>query len=103
MFNPEQTPKSAQFRQQQWEIGKPPPVPTTAIYSKWDGVCHWRACIQHGGHDQVENIEVTASHTGMGVNAQTLFVIADRLSQRRRHWKPFHIGHYFGISPLESE
>jgi len=100
MFNPEHTTKSDQFQQQKWEIGKPPPVPTTAIYSKLDGVCHWRACVQHGGHDRVENIEVNSSHTGMSVNAQTLFVVADRLSQRRKHWKPFHIGHYFGIKPL---
>ena len=100
MFNPEHTTKSDQFQQQKWEIGKPPPVPTTAIYSKLDGICHWRACVQHGGHDQVENIEVNSSHTGMSVNAQTLFVVADRLSQRRKHWKPFHVGHYFGIKPL---
>ena len=100
MFNPEHKTKSDQFQQQRWEIGKPPPVPTTAIYSKLDGICHWRACVQHGGHDQVENIEVNSSHTGMSVNAQTLFVVADRLSQRRNHWKPFHVGHYFGIKPL---
>lgn len=100
MFNPEKAEKSDQFKQQQWEIGKPPPVPTTAIYSKLDGVCHWRACIQHSGHDRVENIEVTSSHTGMSVNAQTMFVVADRLSQRRRFWKPFHIGHYFGLVPV---
>jgi pimeloyl-ACP methyl ester carboxylesterase len=100
MFNPEEVEKSEQFKQQQWEIGKPPPVPTTAIYSKLDGVCHWRACIQHSGHDRVENIEVTSSHTGMSVNAQTLFVVADRLSQRRRFWKPFHPGHYFGLAPI---
>lgn len=103
MLNPEQSSQPEEFRQGRGELSKPPPVPTTAIYSKWDGICHWRACIQHGGHDQVENIEVSASHTGMGVSAQTLFVIADRLSQRRRHWKPFHVGHYFGISPLENE
>jgi len=100
MFNPEEIEKSDQFKQQQWEIGKPPPVPTTAIYSKLDGVCHWRACIQHSGHDRVENIEVTSSHTGMSVNAQTMFVVADRLSQRRRLWKPFHPGHYFGLAPI---
>jgi pimeloyl-ACP methyl ester carboxylesterase len=100
MFNPEDVDKPEQFKQQQWEIGKPPPVPTTAIYSKLDGICHWRACIQHSGHDRVENIEVTSSHTGMSVNAQTMFVVADRLSQRRRFWKPFHPGHYFGLAPI---
>jgi hypothetical protein len=98
MFNPEHKTKSQQFQSEHWELPAAPPVPTTSIYSKFDGVCHWRACIQHSGHDQVENIEVLGSHTGMGVNAQSLFVIADRLSQRRQHWQPFHIGRYFGLS-----
>jgi hypothetical protein len=98
MFNPEHKSKAQQFLGEHWELPAPPPVPTTSIYSKFDGVCHWRACVQHGGHDQVENIEVLGSHTGMGVNAQALFIIADRLSQRRSLWQPFHVGRYFGIS-----
>jgi hypothetical protein len=99
LFNPDHVTKSGQFQSMDWEPNVPPPVPTTAIYSKGDGVCHWRACIQHGGHDQVENVEVFGSHTGMGVNAQALFVVADRLSQRKRRWSPFHIGKYFGMHP----
>lgn len=98
MFNPEHKSKAQQFLGEHWELPAAPPVPTTSIYSKFDGVCHWRACVQHSGHDQVENIEVLGSHTGMGVNAQALFIIADRLSQRRSRWQPFHIGRYFGIS-----
>jgi hypothetical protein len=35
----------------------------------------------------------------MGVNAQAMFIVADRLSQRRNEWKPFHIGRYFGWPP----
>jgi pimeloyl-ACP methyl ester carboxylesterase len=93
--------KANQVRDEHWDLAAAPPVPTTAVFSKWDGICHWRACLQHGGHDQVENIEVTASHTGMAVNAQTLFVIADRLAQRRSSWKPFSIGRYFGVSRTE--
>ncbi|NCF50311.1 alpha/beta hydrolase [Gammaproteobacteria bacterium] len=98
MFNPEHATKPEQFLKEHWEISAAPPVPTTSIYSRFDGVCHWRACIQHAGHDQVENIEVLGSHTGMGVNAQSLFVIADRLSQRRNQWQPFNIGRYFGFA-----
>jgi len=97
MFNPDDETKSEQFQHEAWQIGTAPPVPTTSIYSKFDGVCHWRACIQHSGHDQIENIEVVGSHTGMGVNAQALFIVADRLSQRRKEWKPFHPGRYFGM------
>jgi acyl dehydratase len=36
----------------------------------------------------------------MGVNAQTMFIVADRLSQRRNEWKPFHVGRYFGWPAL---
>lgn len=97
MFNPDHKDKSSQYRGEDWDIAAAPPVPTTAIYSKWDGICHWRACLQYGGHDRIENIEVASSHTGMGVNAQTLFVVADRLSQRRYSWEPFHLGRYLGL------
>ena len=99
MLNPDQASKHSQFDEVEWDTAASPPVPTTSIYSKSDGVCHWRACIQHGGHDQVENIEIFGSHTGMGVNAQVLFLIADRLSQRRKRWEPFHVGKYFGWQP----
>jgi pimeloyl-ACP methyl ester carboxylesterase len=98
MFNPNHLDKPAQISNEHWDLAAAPPVPTTAVFSKWDGVCHWRACLQHGGHDEVENIEVTASHTGMAVNAQTLFIIADRLAQRRRSWKPFSLGRYLGAT-----
>ena len=97
MFNPEGQTKSEQFEQDAWQISTAPPVPTTSIYSKFDGVCHWRACIQHGGHDQVENIEILGSHTGMGVNPQSMFIVADRLAQRRAEWKPFSIDRYFSV------
>ncbi|NNK99152.1 MAG: alpha/beta hydrolase [Xanthomonadales bacterium] len=99
LLNNEHKSKTAQFEDEQWQIAVAPPVPTTSIYSKYDGICHWRACLQHGGHEKIENIEVLASHTGMGVSAQVLFVMADRLSQRRDQWKPFNLGRYFGIFP----
>ena len=39
--------------------------------------------------DQVENIEVPASHIGLGFNALVMYVLADRLSQKEGQWKPF--------------
>lgn len=94
LFNPDHLSKAQQFVKEKWELRVPPSVPTTSIYSKFDGVCHWRSCVQHGGHRQVENIEVWGSHTGMGVNAQSLFIVADRLSQRSGEWAPFKPGKY---------
>lgn len=58
-----------------------PPVPTTAIYSRTDGVVAWQACIQEGRGEHIENIEVQGSHCGLGWNAQVLEIIADRLSR----------------------
>jgi len=67
---------------------EPPPVPTSAIYSKSDGVVHWSACLEFPGAE-AENIEVVASHSGMALNPLIYHVIADRLSQPENGWKPF--------------
>ena len=58
--------------------------------SKVDGVVHWRGSVQHpGDNPQTENIEVFASHIGLGVNPAVMFAIADRLAQPEGEWKPF--------------
>jgi pimeloyl-ACP methyl ester carboxylesterase len=59
-----------------------PPVPTTAIYSRTDGVVAWQACVQEGSGAHIENIEVEGSHCGLGWNAQVLKILADRLRRR---------------------
>lgn len=70
---------------------KPPPVPSTAIYSKSDGIAHWEACKNNIEHmtGQTENIEVNGSHTGLGHNAQVIWIIANRLAQAQGQWQPF--------------
>lgn len=65
-----------------------PPVPSTAIYSKSDGITHWRVCREDDGPGR-ENIEVTGSHCGLGWNPLVLWAIADRLAQKEDDWKPF--------------
>lgn len=65
-----------------------PPVPCTAIYSKTDGIVPWAACLEEKG-PQTENIEVQATHIGMGVNPLVLWAIADRLAQPEGGWRPF--------------
>ena len=65
-----------------------PPVPTTAIYSRGDGIVHWRSCIQRQG-EQAENLEVTGSHCGMGFNALVLYAVAERLAQPEDQWQTF--------------
>ncbi len=66
-----------------------PPVPTTSIYSRSDGVVAWQACIQRGRRGQTENIEVAGSHCGLGWNAKVFAALADRLSQAPGSWKPY--------------
>ncbi|MBV7259494.1 alpha/beta fold hydrolase [Erythrobacter crassostreae] len=70
-----------------------PPVPTTSIWTKTDGVVHWRGSVQHPhkGHETqpFENIEVYASHCGLGVNPSVMVALADRLAQKEGEWSPF--------------
>jgi pimeloyl-ACP methyl ester carboxylesterase len=63
-------------------------VPSTAIYSRTDGIVNWRLCIESAGPLR-ESIEVRSSHSGMAVNPSTLYAVADRLAQPEGEWKPF--------------
>lgn len=70
---------------------KPPPVPSSAIYSRTDGIAHWQACRDDWAHESAfaENIEVRGSHMGLGHNPQVMWIIANRLAQPAGHWQPF--------------
>lgn len=73
-------------------LGEPPPVPTTSIFSRTDGVCAWQTCINvDGARDgaQVENVEVYGSHCGLGHHPAAVYAVADRLSQPEGQWKRF--------------
>ena len=64
-----------------------PPVPTTSIYSQSDGIVAWQCSVQDPG-PRTENIEVDASHIGMGSNPVVLRILANRLAQRENEWRP---------------
>jgi pimeloyl-ACP methyl ester carboxylesterase len=70
------------------DLGEAPPVPTTSILTKTDGVVGWRGSVQQAG-GQTENIVVHASHMGLGVNPAVMVAIADRLAQAEGQWQPF--------------
>jgi pimeloyl-ACP methyl ester carboxylesterase len=72
------------------EIRKAPPVPTTSIYSRSDGIVSWRCSLNDPG-PLVENIEVPASHVGMGANPLALYAVADRLAQPIGRWQRFDV------------
>lgn len=63
-------------------------VPTSAIYTRNDGVVDWRNCMETPGTRR-ENIEVKGSHTGLGHNPAVLLAVADRLAQPKGSWAPF--------------
>lgn len=76
-----------------------PPVPTTSIYSRTDGVVAWRCSVEQETALS-ENIEVHASHCGMGMNPAALYAIADRLAQPHGDWKRFDRNGFAGLKKL---
>jgi len=68
-----------------------PPVPTTSIYSRSDGIVSWGGVLQadHKETPQTENIKVNCSHLGMAVNPLAAFVITERLAQKEGEWSPY--------------
>jgi pimeloyl-ACP methyl ester carboxylesterase len=72
------------------QLAAPLAVPSTAVYSRRDGIVAWRACIapETALH---ENVEVKCAHLGFGTDPATLWLIADRLAVpagERREFRP---------------
>ena len=77
------------LRMSEAEQDKPPlQVPSTAIYSRTDGVARWHTCIDEES-DRHENVEVHGSHSGLGFNPAVVYVVCDRLAQSADDWRPF--------------
>ena len=72
-------------------LSDPPPVPTTAIFSRTDGVCAWQGCMEKPAAFS-ENIEVFGSHCGLGHHPAVVYAVADRLAQPEGAWQPFDRG-----------
>ncbi|MDB5778440.1 MAG: hypothetical protein JWP93_805 [Polaromonas sp.] len=67
----------------------PPPLPTTSIYSRSDGVVAWETCRHDKPARQVQDIEINGSHIGMGWNPAVLQIVGDRLGQQPSNWQPY--------------
>jgi len=63
-------------------------VPTTAIYSRSDGIVAWQSSVAPEG-PQSESIEIVSSHLGMAVHPLVLYLVAERLAQPEGRWQPF--------------
>jgi pimeloyl-ACP methyl ester carboxylesterase len=70
------------------QIGVPISVPSTAVYSRRDGIVAWQTCIAAPSVLH-ENVEVRSAHLGFGVDPATLWLVADRLAQPQHSWQPF--------------
>ena len=71
------------------DMAHPPPVPTTALYTRGDGVVAWQSTVELSDRQDVENIHVGGAHMGLGFNPRSLIVLADRLAQPEGQWRPF--------------
>lgn len=76
------------FAERHGPLEEPPPVPTTSIFSRSDGIVPWSNSVGRVG-PLSENIEIESSHFGLGVNPLALYAIADRLAQPEGHWQHF--------------
>ena len=63
-------------------------MPTTAIFSRTDGICAWQGCMEKTSATS-ESIEVESSHCGMGHHPAVVYAVADRLAQAEGQWAPF--------------
>lgn len=63
------------------ELEPVPNVPVTCIYTKTDGIVPWKHCMEAETYrDDIRNIEVYGSHSGLGANVSVLMVTASALS-----------------------
>lgn len=79
---------SAEVQARYAEGHRPLSVPSSAIYSKTDGITAWENCVSEC--DPItENIEVYSSHFGFVANPAVFYAVADRLALPEGGWRPF--------------
>ena len=86
--NPGQTRDPMLNHAELWQ--QAPPVPSTSIYSRGDGIAHWSFCVDDEDA-QTENIGIPGSHLGMTHNPLMMYCIADRLAQPEGQWQKFRM------------
>ncbi|MFM9880944.1 MAG: esterase/lipase family protein [Burkholderiaceae bacterium] len=83
--------RNIEAEMQGYDLPTAPTVPTTSIYSRSDGIVAWQGSVQAPGTSAApsENIEVMASHFGIGLNPLAWWAVADRLAQAPGQWQSF--------------
>lgn len=67
-------------QQARYEATTPIMVPLTTIFTRRDRIVAWPACIDHHSAE-VEHVEVTSPHLGLGLDPDVWRVVADRLAR----------------------
>lgn len=70
------------------ELRTPPPVPSTAVYSRADGIVDWDGCRHTTDVQRHRNVEIAGSHIGMGWNPEVLQIIRSRLTEHNDTGRP---------------
>jgi pimeloyl-ACP methyl ester carboxylesterase len=85
-----------------FNLPEAPPVPTTSVFSRTDGIVAWQGSLQAPcpRNPHTENIEVIASHVGMGLNPSAWWAVADRLGQPEGRWTAFDRGGLYGLKGM---
>jgi pimeloyl-ACP methyl ester carboxylesterase len=81
LLNGKPAPAEAALRER---LAEPPPVPTISLYSRRDGVVSWQACTHGRRWPLARDIEVNASHIGMGWAPEVLNHVTRVLGCRRK-------------------
>ena len=81
LLNGRHPPNEAALRER---LAEPPPVPTISLYSRRDGVVSWEACTHGRRWPLARDIEVQASHMGMGWAPEVLHRVTGLLGCRRK-------------------
>ncbi len=71
------------------DISAPAPVPTTAIYSKNDGIVPWQACMEPIVDAIHQNIRIEGCHFGLGHNPEVWLILEDRLQYSIENWQVY--------------
>ena len=70
------------------QLREPPPVPTTSIYSRSDGIVAWRCSVNEPAR-WPRTSRCTPAMSAWASNPLALYAVADRLAQTPGQWKPF--------------
>lgn len=69
-------------------LARDPETPITAITTRQDGVVAWLAAAVTSGAER-ENLVVRTTHWGLPANAQTIWVVANRLALPMGDWRAY--------------